>query len=280
MAEEETTTTDNNETGTDDELSGNAENNEESATSETTVDDDLSADPDKKGGVQKKIDKLTKKAADAERATAKANQDAAYYKGLAEGKKANDPPAKTTATDPTGLKPEDFNTYEDFVDAKVNAKVDARMGEINKKEEEKEEKEKAETNAKKKQFAEARYAESRKLHDDFDEVVLEPTTIPISQAMMDAATGDNLGEILYVLCKDSEKAYRIMNLPPLQAAREIGKIEAQIINPKKTTKKTTSASDPPTYLGGTNTDQVPDSKKNKKALHEGWEKNRRARIGV
>lgn len=228
--------------------------------------DDPPADPpdaDKKGGVQKKIDKLTKRAADADR-------DAAYWKGVAEGKKET--PTPVAITTETGLKPENFSSYEDFVQAVAKNAATVAGEEIRQKAEKKDEQDRQ-------QKVQEQYAEARKVHEDFDEVVIQPSSLPINQGMMDAAMGENLGEIMYFLAKNQSKASQIMTLPPLQAAREIGKIEAQITQ-KKPIKTKSNAPPPVTTLGGGSSDSVSDDKKSQKNLYAKWDKTRKERLGA
>jgi len=237
------------------------------ATVEPTGDDPAADPSDKKGGVQKKIDKLTRKAADSDR-------EAAYWKGVAEGggtKKETAPTETTTQTG--GLKPEDFSTYEDFVRAVADQAASSAREEVRQEYAETAQQDRLKT-------IQGQYEDARKGHEDFDEVALNPS-LPFNQSMMDAAQGENFAEILYVLGKNTTKASQIASLPPLQAAREIGKIEAQITTPiKKPVKKKSNAPDPPTILGGTNADTVSEDKMSKKQRFAKWDESRRKRLGA
>lgn len=86
-------------------------------------------------------------------------------------------------------------------------------------------------------------SEARKKFDDFDEVIDQ--NLPISQAMQDSLIESDYGaEIGYFLAKNPDEAVRISELPPLAAAREIGKIEASIAKSQSKPNKTTQAPAP------------------------------------
>lgn len=231
--------------------------------------DELTADtPEKKGGIQKKFDRLTKAKADAER-------EASYWRGVAESKKARDmestpiPPVKDSK-----LKPEDFHTYEDYIDAVAEQKAEAKF-------QASETKRRATEANERLLIINRQYEEARKTHEDFDEVALNPT-LPINQTIMDASSGENFAEILYELGKNPGKTAQIARMSPLQAAREIGKIEAKITSPKKTpTTITTKAPGPvPKVSTIITTEVVPDDKKSRKELYAKWDRERRERLGV
>lgn len=224
---------------------------------------DPAADPSKKkDGVQKKIDKLTREKGDATR-------EAAYWKGVADGKK--EPEVVKPAS--TELDPANFETYEDYVQASIKKGIEEGIKGI-------QEGQKAEKKAETIQTIQKQYGEARKVHEDFNEIALNPA-LPINQNIMDAAMGDNFAEILYELGKNPEKAAEIAVMSPLQAAREIGKIEARITNPAiKPKPKETNAPPPVPTVGGPSADNVPDDKKSKEQLHAKWEKTRRERMGV
>ena len=266
---EETTETDDTQTVTDDEISGDAEI-EDSAPSKEDV-TDTTDDPPKKGGVEKKIGKLTKEKSEALR-------EAAYWRGVAEGKKTEEVSPDPVKKVGNVLDSTDYDTYEDYLDAR-----DAKTAERVKAEilaeilSEQQKKEKVHTV----QTIQTQYDKARKVYEDFDEVALAPN-LPINQMVLDVALGDNFADILYALGKKPKKAAQISVMTPIQAAREIGKIEERILNPKRPTKNTiTNAPEPIRPLGGGgNTDATPIEKMTFKQKQAKWEKERLEELGV
>lgn len=75
---------------------------------------------------------------------------------------------------------------------------------------------------------EQRQADFAAAHDDYDDVVTDPS-LPITQVMAGAVHESEIGpQIAYHLGKNPKEAARIAGLSPLSQAREIGKIEAAL----------------------------------------------------
>lgn len=226
----------------------------------TVTDDDTSGDnldPDdadpaiqpKKSGYQKKIDKLTKLRREAE-------LKAAYWEGVAKGsgakEKKPDPPDKISR--------DDFDTEDEYLEALVDSKI-------------------AKGSTKSKSnvdviTVQAQYAGGRKKYKDFDDVALSET-LPITEAMFEAAVGKNLADILYYLGKNPKMAASISTLSPTQAAKEIGRIEVEL----KTTKPKSNAPLPAPRVKGSGGNPVP-IEKTKKDRFSDWEKKRLERLGI
>ncbi len=182
------------EPATDDVPSDEVEEKKEELTPSDEDVPDTTDGPPKKGGVEKKIGKLTKRAALAE-------QEAAYWKGVAEGKTQQQPPVKEEPIKPTPLDPADFGTYEDYLDAReVKIREQVRAEVLN----EQKKKEKDQTI----QIVQAQCVKAREKYEDFDAVALNPR-LPINQMIVDVAMGENFAKILYALGKDPEKAAQI-----------------------------------------------------------------------
>jgi len=219
--ETQETETENLETSTDEEISGTADENlEDPAASKEPGEADPAEDAQKKkGGVQKKIDKLTRARRDAE-------IEAAYWRGVAETQ------AKATAsTNTTEAKkepdPDDFETAREYADAKKE--FDEAQAALKPKP--------VDPDANQRNLTlKAQYAQAKEKYEDFDEVALD-RSLPVNEAMFQAAQGDNLPDILYWLGSNPVEAARIAALPSLQAAREIGKIEAKVTAPVKEPEK-------------------------------------------
>ena len=196
----------------------------------------------KKGGFQRRIDKLNA-------AKATAQQETEYWKNL-ELKSAVDPKTDPKV-EPTKAKaeagkpdPSKFDTHAAYVEALTDWKTDQKLSERDQKDEQK----KAQTAQAKvvETYVERKNAFAEKAKD-FDEVVSEVDDIQMSSAFREIVlTSENGPELAYELAKNREEYARVNKLPPLAAAREMGKLEAKLSKPSETkTKETKTASSAP-----------------------------------
>lgn len=88
-----------------------------------------------------------------------------------------------------------------------------------------------------------RAQEVRALHPDFDEVVMGVEHIPVPPALQRALLTSEVGpRIMYELASNPAELARISALPPIDAAREIGRLEARAsgtATPKQSPKPAT-----------------------------------------
>jgi hypothetical protein len=120
---------------------------------------------------------------------------------------------------------QDFDTYEDWVDAVTDWKVDQKLS-------------KRESDGKAKDANKAfatRVIEGAKRYTDWDEVVTEDVKIPLASADAIRET-DDPAAVIYFLGDNPEEVKRLSSLSPAKQAIEIGKIEAALV---KTDKKAT-----------------------------------------
>jgi hypothetical protein len=83
---------------------------------------------------------------------------------------------------------------------------------------------------------------------DFDRVARDPA-LPVTTTMAEAITESDVGPaVLYHLGQHPDEARRIAALPPVQQAREIGRLEARVSQPPP--KKISSAPPPAPVLTG------------------------------
>ena len=184
----------------------------------------------KKGGFQRRIDKLNA-------AKATAQQETEYWKNLAL-KSAVDPKTEPKV-EPTKAKaeagkpdPSKFDTHAAYVEALTDWKTDQKLSERDQKDEQK----KAQTAQAKlvETYVERKndFAEKAK---DFYEVVSEVDDIQMSSAFREIIlSSENGPELAYELAKNREEYARVNKLPPLAAAREMGKLEAKLSKPSET----------------------------------------------
>lgn len=120
--------------------------------------------------------------------------------------------------------PDKYSTYEDYLEALAKHTV---TEERQKQKQESEQEKQKQTRQEKLQGYNERAKEARKSLPDFDDVVDQD--LPVSQVMIETITESEIGpHIAYHLGKNPDEAERIANLPPLAAARAIGKIEAML----------------------------------------------------
>jgi hypothetical protein len=206
--------------------------------------DDDEADgeqPKKKGGFQRRIDRLTTEKRELE----------AKLAALTAGKPA-EKPAETAKPDAGDGRPqlEKFESYEDYVEALTEWKLERR---------EAAKAEQARADAEKQQRAElakswqARQDAVRAKYDDYDEVVGQeiPITGVMQQALLES---DHGAELAYWLGSNPKEAERIAKLGPVAAIKALAKIEDSLSGgssepPAKPKPRASSAPDPISPLG-------------------------------
>jgi len=190
--------------------------------------------PKKKGGFQRRIDKLNAAKADAQR-------EADYWKREALKKNATEPAkseveSKVEKTADGEPKADDFENHSDYVRALAEWIADTKIRERDAKEAkaklENEHQQKLNTHyAREKAFADKTpdYLEALEEVDNFSSA-----SPALSQLVVDSENGP---ELMYALAKNREEFERINSLPPLAAARELGKFEAKLnAKPSEETK--------------------------------------------
>jgi hypothetical protein len=206
----------------------------ESATEETAAKDDEQNEeaegdepeakegekPKKKGGFQRRIDKLNARNAQT------ASELEALRRELAELKSAGEKP-KTQATAPADKpKAEDFESHADYVDALTDWKIEQRES-------------KAKAEAEQAKLAE-QHNKLRTTHlervqafaaktPDLEDVTEDVSHIPHSAAFeSEILRSENGPELYYELAKTPAEFERIQKLSPMQVARELGKLEVKL----------------------------------------------------
>lgn len=170
----------------------------------------------------KRIDELTRNWREAER------REAALMAMLQRQQTPAQPEAaKEAPKAPPKL--EDFNYDESAYQAALFQHVKDEAAKVAREELQQErtrEKEQA-----KKQTFKQRETDFAKANPDYIELTRDPS-LPLTRDVIELATESEQGaEILYYLAKNREIAERIAELPPVAAAREIGRIEAKLEKP-------------------------------------------------
>jgi hypothetical protein len=220
-------------------------NEEEPATSDSDDEHDGedSADaPKKSKGVQKRIDELTRQRYEAERRAEQSRSEAEHYRKMAQDKPQE--PAK----DDKAPRFEDFNSYDDYVAAVAEHKATKKFEELTRKDQEKQTQQKQAEVVK--NFND-KVTEARKKYDDFDTVALGNHVAYNDVTTSLVLASDASTELAYYLGKNPEIAQKLTQISPLEAAKEIGRIEAKLLEkPKPQSKQITNASPPIKPVGG------------------------------
>lgn len=212
----------------------NTESDSSEESQESEKDEVKDAKGKKKGGFQRRIDKLSAQ-------KTAAQQEAEYWKqqalkGASESKQAST--VETKAASSEGKPdPAKFETHSEYFEALTDWKTEQKLNERD----QKLEKSKIENEQKKTvQTYQERAKAFAEKNADFDEALADVDDIVISPAVRDIIlTSENGPELAYELAKNRDEFARICKLPSLAAAREIGKIESRL-TPKSSSEKTES----------------------------------------
>jgi hypothetical protein len=185
---------------------------------------ETSEKPKKKGGFQRRIDKLNAQ-------KSAAQSEAEYWKAQAL-KGASDPKdaakvEKAKDAEPSGKpSPDSFETYAEYTEALTDWKLEQR--------------ENARKEADAKARAEQEHQTFLKSHvervksfaesvEDFEEAMEELNDVPKSPTLEQVIVSSEYGpQMLYALAQDKAEAMRIAKLGPIAQAKELGKLEAKV----------------------------------------------------
>jgi hypothetical protein len=236
----ESATTDNDDESK--ELSAKSDDESDDDGDDSETKDDASQ-PNKKGkGFRRRIEKLKGKLTDKER-------EAEYWREIALKNQATDkkeqPLPKDSLLDTKSgkPKPDDFDTQEDFIEAVAEWKAEQKLQERDSKS--RETQLKNEYQSKIQSFQKNAKALAKQI-DDYEDVLEEVSDITLSLAVQDALLeSDNGPELMYELAKNKSDFERINSLSPMQAMREIGRLEARLTSKKDSSKKEVSTTKAP-----------------------------------
>jgi len=157
-----------------------------------------------------------------------AEREAAYWKGRAEGRVESEPPKTTPPPGPTvplAPKLDQFETYEQYEVAKDEYLLQTAEHRAMQRLQADQQRQTAQTVE---QTFQKRIDAAVKDDPSLADVMRDPT-LPISAHMIPVLKeSENAPKLLRWLDQNREEARRIANLPPLQAAREMGIAEARL----------------------------------------------------
>lgn len=173
-------------------------------------------------GIQKRIDELTKKRREAER-------EAEYWKQKAESVVKPQQPTDY-ATTPKPMV-DQFDSYEDFVEALADWKTDIKLARRDSEAAQRHAQEQVKTAA---EIHAARVDAIKSTYADYDEAVESLADIYVPQPTIDSIIeSEASAEIAYYLGKNPDVARRLNSMTMSAQLREIGKIEAMVTMGKK-----------------------------------------------
>lgn len=208
---------------------------------------DEGAKPDKPkrdGGFQKRIRELTREYREAERRAAEAEKRAAFLDGQLQARQ----PAKTSdaasSTEPSALKPEDFASYDDYIIAKAEARIEQRRKQEEDRRTQEQRKRDNDADAERIRGAIRKAVDqARDQYPDFDDVVSGADVTVTEPMARYLAESEKTAGLMYWLGQNDEEARRISALPPYKQARELARIEFTKLD--ATPKRTVSAAPTP-----------------------------------
>lgn len=204
--------------------------------------------PKKKSGFQKRIDRMNKKMSAVEQEREYWRQEALRAQQSKGPAKTEEPETKAlNQPDPNEPKPDQFETHDQYV--RALARYEAKQELQAEKEAARKAAIKNESQTKLEKHTE-RVNSFKASHDDFDDVLENVGNIPLSITVRESIVDSENGpELMYELAKNPKELQRICSLTPINAAREIGKIEARFSKTSESSsveKKTSKAPAPVT----------------------------------
>lgn len=202
---------------------------EESATSEEDT-EEASAEPPKKTpkGVQKRLDELTRLRYEAERRAEQERQERLEWQRRAMGQQTQQPQTAKPTVD-------QYQTYEDYLEALSDWKVEQRL--VSERAEA-EKRQAEEANRRKTQTYIERAESARSKYEDYDHVAHGGHWSPTEEMKESILESDYGPDIAYYLGSNPEEAQRISRLSSSAQHRELGKLEARLSMPAPKPKPT------------------------------------------
>ena len=167
------------------------------------------------------------------------------------------PPEKPEETEEETPKPEDYKDIDKYLAAKVEFEVSQGIKKDRQQREAEEQSTRIET--KNKEVVEGwnkRVVEAKKKHPDFEEKCFGESFNIIEGSVLDRwCLESDLGtDVLYHYATHPEEFAKLNSMPPMQAAREIARLEVGILEkPKPAPKLVSDAPKPPTEVSGRGT---------------------------
>lgn len=206
----------------------------------------------------------------------RAREEAAYLRGQLEARKEPEKTPEPVAS--TGPTPDQFERYEDFLDARAAFVAEQKFKALEAEREQRAKERETQTREEQvEQSFKERVQGFKAKTPDFDSVMQNPE-LRISKTMYEAIRETEVGaEIAYHLGKNPQEAARIAALSPIAAIREIGKLEAKFEKaPAQAVKTISNAPAPPSTVQGNAAVQRDPSKMTDAEWYEHWKAEKKA----
>lgn len=189
--------------------------------------------PRKKGGFEKRIERFQKQLSAKDQEIAQLRQE--FLKSQSQGKAETEAPAAKTE-DPSKPKPDNFESHEEYLEALTDYKVDKREREREQAEKSKQVKSDFEKRLQAHNERVEKFKETKSDYQDVAEDFLEKyRNKQVSAAIHEAVIESEVGPaIFYELASNQAEFDRINSLGAIAAAKEIGKIEAKLLQSSET----------------------------------------------
>ena len=203
-------------------------------TDETVKSEDEKDQPEakpEKTFTQKELDEiLTRRLAKESRKIERFARAEAENQYLREQLQARTPQVEQSSGEP---KPEQFKTYEEYIDKLTDWKLDQRMAKVT---EQTQAQRQAQFQAEQEAKIRENLSKAADKYDDFEDVVSNPN-LPITPVMRDAIGESELaGDIAYYLGSNPKEAAEIAKMSNVQQVKAIDRIEAKLGAPKPVSK--------------------------------------------
>lgn len=121
---------------------------------------------------------------------------------------------------------------------------------------------------------EAGKIEARSRYQNYDDVVGQPGLFPVGSHLPDLVLQSDLApDLAYIIASDRTTHDRLLSMSPVEAAREIGRMEASLAAPRP---RTQSAAPQPIAPVKAQTRAQPDPSKMSYAAYKAWREGRKA----
>lgn len=214
-----------------------ADESESESSDEDMPKDSAKDKPKAKSGFKRRIDKLSREKSQALQEADFWKREALKHRGATE-LKADATESKAKTPENGKPKPEDFDSHADWVEAVADWKADQKVEAKLKEREEKAEKAKLQSDQEKVEasFRERVNAFAEKT-EDWGEVLESVDDVPVSLSVQQLlVSSENGPELMYELAKNRAEFERINALPPLAAARELGRFESKLTSSSRSSE--------------------------------------------
>lgn len=194
----------------------------------------------KKSGFQRRVEKLNARIRERDEVLELYKKELEELKALVKDKPEEKPIVKVDSNEP---KEDDYDTYESYINARVQYEARRII------QQEKESERKLSAKQEQQKVYESHWERVQAFADktpDYNEVFADAGDVQLSVALeSEIVNSENGPELLYNLAKDPERLEKLSRMAPVAMARELGRLEAELLKPKTETKVVKTKAPPP-----------------------------------